>query len=261
MTFFLLPGNNDDSLPLKDDSHHHSSNHHKKMRRRCRQDSSYSTTTTTSQADRHIQFEAYDTTHTIEDHVRPEEHDDVWYSAEYLQQVKRQDIKDNLRAQFYNATKKAEKGAFAAAAPAASIESDTQTWRGLEDVLEQTNRHDKAASHAHAVVRKYRQLLQASAASARDQSLRRFANALSAKDRTTALQLAQQDAQVFTTPTTAAAAAAASPHKRFQPRKNVSRTKSLTKRFVKWFDEHSSIRRRHSNEEGTTATTSEKAPQ
>jgi hypothetical protein len=109
----------------------------------------------------------------IEDHVRPEEEDQVWYNTEYLLLARKEEIKSNLRAQHHD-----------------DDDSDASlTWRGMEDVLEGCGRTTRVAAHVRAVLRRHDRHRNAVL-------LRRFSRALSKHDRHRAKEMAAKDAQV-----------------------------------------------------------------
>ncbi|CAB9504690.1 expressed unknown protein [Seminavis robusta] len=122
--------------------------------------------------------------HPIHDHVRPEEDELVWYSMDYLHAIRREEIKNNLRAQYYSKTSVVE-------------DSETLSWRGMEDILEQLSRHDKREAHVDAVMTKFRsqQHKKKHLTKHAQQTLRSFSRSLSKADRQRAHTLAQADAQ------------------------------------------------------------------
>jgi hypothetical protein len=118
-----------------------------------------------------------------------EDEEEVWFAMEYLQAARREEIKNNLRAQYFSKDSTED----------SSIESETLTWRGMEDILEKVSRQDKQRHHTRAVVDKYKSQHNPTSPKAQHH-LRQFSKSLSKSDRHKAAELAANDAALVDRP-------------------------------------------------------------
>lgn len=146
----------------------------------CSQSTSSSSSNTTSNRQRHVVIRFQKTPQVQEVEPVPfHRRHEVYYQAEELQRIRHRDILHNKRAQMD--------------VRSGSIESEHQTWRGLEDIRDDCCRRENSEWHTNAVLKEIQRHKHHFGCVQEDQ-LRQFSKVISKPDKLRAQKMGTKDA-------------------------------------------------------------------